>query len=639
MREIRVLPTYLVNKIAAGEVVERPASVVKELVENALDAAATAVDVTVEDGGRRLIAVRDNGVGMGPEDLKLAFASHATSKIADEEELFSIRTMGFRGEALASIAAISHAHILTRRRSDSDSPSSDAAACEVQAEGEAVHPVRPAAGAEGTTVTVRDLFFNTPARRKFLRTANTEFGHIVEAIARLALPHREVAFSLTHNGRQTHKLPAAADLRQRVADFFGAELADSLLAFADEGGGVRTCGLIAPPAQARASGRWQYFFVNSRYVRDRFLAHALREAYRGMVEPTRSPVGFVFLEMDPSQVDVNVHPAKIEVRFRNGQLVHSQLLGSVRERLNKANVPAVSIAADREESPEEDPDDARRQSLKQALADFFKSASPPQQRLRFGEQETDRPPPYPASWPARRDREQPDLDAARPAETGRPFTGASAPAPTSESPGQDQSRFGPAFAAAARRDAIQLHNSYIVTGDEDGLVIIDQHALHERIIFEDLSRRIATGNLTAQRLLIPETVEVGQPDKAVLTERADLLARLGIEVSEFGPNSVAVHSFPALLAERQVPVAGWMRDLLDLLAEHASADGGELLTHALAAMACGAAVKAGDPLTDEEIDALLARRSQVQQAASCPHGRPTTLMLTLAQLEKQFKRS
>lgn len=627
MSEIHVLPRHLVNKIAAGEVIERPASVVKELVENALDAGATAVDVTVEDGGKRLIAVRDSGAGMTAEDLALAFAAHATSKIADEEDLFRITSMGFRGEALAAVRAVSQAHIVTRRRADD---ARDASGCELRAEGETIHAVRPAAAPEGTTVTVRNLFFNTPARRKFLRTAATEFGHVVEQLCRLALPHRQVAFSLTHNGRATHRLPATESLRQRAGDCFGAELAEGLLDFADEGHGVRVSGLLGRPSAARGSGRWQYFFVNGRFIRDRFLGHALREAYRGLIEPNRWPAALVFLEMDPSTVDVNVHPAKVEVRFHNGRLVHSQLLGAIREALNKAELaPSMAIdarAGDEDVSPGED---ARRQSLRQALADFFKSAAPAQQRLGF-------------SRPAAPERPRPAAAPERAGSGGRP-----APAvPTAQeaatlpgAPAEAPDLRREPTATAAPPGAIQIHNSYIVAATDEGLAIIDQHALHERILFEELSARIASGNLTTQRLLIPEAVEVGESEKAALADRADLLRRLGVEVSEFGPNTVAVQAFPSLLVERKVPAASFLRDLLDLLGECASSDGAELLERAMAAMACKAAIKAGDPLTDAEIGALLARRCGTQRSSACPHGRPTTLTLTLDELDRQFRRT
>ena len=320
-------------------------------------------------------------------------------------------------------------------------------------------------------------------------------------------------------------------------------------------------------------------------------------------------MALVFLEIEPAAVDVNVHPAKVEVRFRQGQLIHSQLLGVLRETLNKADLaPRVAIDAGAGDEPPE-PDDDRRRSLKQALAEFFKSTPPPQRRLE-----------YPAP-------------PARAESRGTSFPPA---APVPEPPGPTSPA---AEAPAPRVAAIQRHNSYIVTATEEGLAIIDQHALHERILFEELTRRLAEGSLLSQRLLIPESVELGEAEKAALADRAELLERLGIEVGEFGPGSVAIHRFPSLLAERKVPAVAFLRDLLDVLAESASADGAELLERVLATMACKAAVKAGDPLTAEEIEALLGRRVAAERSSSCPHGRPTVLKLSLAELDKQFKRT
>ncbi len=338
MPTIHVLPTVLVNKIAAGEVIERPASIVKELVENALDAGATRIDVALEDGGRRAVAVSDNGSGMAADDLALAFVPHATSKIATDEDLFAIGTMGFRGEALASVAAVSHAHIRTRRR-DSD------AGFQIEASGESVGAVAPCAAAAGTTITIRDLFFNTPGRRKFLKTAGTELGHCTEQIVRLALPHPQVAFTLTHNGKPVQNFPATTSTALRAGDVFGRELADALLPIAARRGrGISVAGLAAKPQAARSSGNWQYFFLNGRFIRDRLMSHALREAYRGVTDPNRFPVAMIFITIDPAEVDVNVHPTKVEVRFRDSQAVHGELLAALRETLNRANLsPDVSL--------------------------------------------------------------------------------------------------------------------------------------------------------------------------------------------------------------------------------------------------------------------------------------------------------
>lgn len=618
MPTIHVLSTHLVNKIAAGEVIERPASVVKELVENALDAGAARVGVAVEDGGRKLIAVTDDGGGMSAEDLALAFVPHATSKIVSEEDLDRIGTMGFRGEALASIASVSHAHIRTRR-------TQDAGGHEVEASGEKVSEVRPCPAAGGTTVTIRDLFFNTPARRKFLRTANTEFGHVSEHLARLALPQARVTFTLQHNGREVQNLPACASTAQRVADLFGPDIADGLMPIAGRGGRIGVAGLLGAPAAARNSSRWQYFFLNGRYIRDRVLAHALKEAYRGLIDPSTNPAAFVFLEMDPAEVDVNVHPTKIEVRFRDSQLVHGEVLAALRGTLNKADLtPSASLQEALREAPPPADAEKRRESLKQAMADFFRSTPPPQPRLSFPDHGPKPPPPRLPELPSA------SREAADPPASADPVEVASA--------GLLSSSPTPPPAPLAR--AIQFHNSYLVTDCEDGLLIVDQHALHERILYNELRQRLTEGKLTSQRLLIPLTMAVSPREAAALEGRADLLGRLGVEAAQFGPRTVAIHQFPSLLAQRGIAPEEFLRELLDLMLEHpADGDPEALLESVLSIMACKAAVKAGQALAPAEIDDLLARRDAAEKSSSCPHGRPTTLRLTLKDLEKQFHRT
>ena len=606
---IHVLPTLLVNKIAAGEVIERPASVVKELVENALDADATRIDVTIEDGGRKLIAVSDTGVGMGPDDLELAFAPHATSKLTDEEDLFRIGTLGFRGEALASIASISRAHLRSCRRGRDE-----AGGYEVDASGGTVSEVRPCPAPPGTTVTIRDLFFNTPARRKFMRTANTESAHVTEQVTRLALPHPEVAFTLTHNGRSVHNLAPAETTLARAADLFGGDLAESLTPLLGRGDDhVSVSGLIAPPSAARGSGKWQYFFLNGRYIRDRLLSHAVREAYRGLIEPSRWPVVFLFIEIDPAEVDVNVHPTKMEVRFRDSQRIHGELLAALRETLSKANLtPRAEMGGPLDGVEGEGRDPKREASLREALADFFKSAPPPQPRLNF---------PSPAAAPHHGGPRPPwPTTGGHATQTAHPPAAVRA---------DQQSEFG----------AIQIHRAYIVAPVDDGLVIIDQHALHERLIYNELRARLTEAPLTAQKLLIPETVVVTPAEADRLHNHADLLGQLGIEVAAFGPNTVAVQQFPSLLVERRVPIGQFLHQILDTLADDETAEAERLLENLLEVMACKAAVKSGDPLAPGEIDSLLARRDSAEKGSSCPHGRPTTLKLSLGDLEKQFKRS
>ncbi|MGC9453987.1 MAG: DNA mismatch repair endonuclease MutL [Phycisphaerae bacterium] len=633
MPAIHVLPRHLVNKIAAGEVIERPASVVKELVENALDAGATRVEIRLSDGGRKLIEVIDDGCGMDGEDLALAFAPHATSKISTDDDLFAVSTMGFRGEALASIASIARVHARTRRH--------DAASGhEIEACDQHVGEVRPCPAAGGTTITVRDLFFNTPARRKFMRTANTELGHVTEQLARLALPRPDVAFRLVHNDRELRNLPAAQTTARRVADLFGQELSDALLPLAPRRGPVVVEGLVAKPSAARASGKWQYFFLNGRYIRDRVLLHALREAYRGLLEPTMSPVAFIFLEVDPGDVDVNVHPTKIEVRFRDSQLVHGELLAALKETLNKADLaPEASLGGPEDFGEPREPggDEGRRESLRQALADFFKSAPPQQPRLSFPESST-------RSQQGRPEQtSQPGLLSGMsqaPPSQGAPPTQQPAEAPRSTpADGQrDEATVEGFYQPVPHRPAVQIHNSYIVTEADEGLIIVDQHALHERLLYNELRGRLAEGGLTSQRRLIPETLEVTAGEADLLETHAELLRRLGISVEPFGPRTVAIQAFPTLLCERDVSPGGFLRELLDALGDDESIDSERLLEEVLAMMACKAAVKAGDPLTPGEMDDLLDRREQAEKYSSCPHGRPTTIRLSLKELEKQFHR-
>ncbi len=624
MANIRKLPPELVNQIAAGEVIARPASVVKELVENALDAGAGRVDVVIEDGGAKLISVTDDGAGMAADDLSLAFTPHATSKITTTDDLFNIDTLGFRGEALASIGSISHAHIRTRKPDETGG-------YEITSSGDTTEQPRPCAAAGGTTVTIRDLFFNTPARRKFMRKANTEFGHISEQVTRLALPQSQVAFSLSHNGRTKFDLPAVNSTAVRVKDLFGSSMAETLLPISSRPGPVQVNGLIGQPSAGRGSGKWQYFFLNGRFIRDRILTHALREAYRGLIDSNRWPVAFVFIELDPAEVDVNVHPTKVEVRFRDSQAVHGQLLAALRETLNKsALTPAAQIESPSQFAPasEDHGQTQRRESLTEALADFFKSAAPAQSKLHFP------PPSIPAAAPAAAGEK---IYAGEPVETI-----AAAPASYSSqavAPAQQaQTAVEPAPQIPTGRSAVQMHNSYIVSAEDEGIMIVDQHALHERIIYNQLAQRLTAGGLASQRLLIPETVTVSEIESDTIAENEAFFTRMGIEVAPFGPQTVAIQRFPSLLTNRGVSAGEFLREMLDELSQGPISPE-IMLEKTLSVMACKAAVKAGEKLTQAEIDNLLAQRDQVEKGSACPHGRPTTLMLTLKDLEKQFKRT
>jgi len=616
MPSIQVLSPLLVNKIAAGEVIERPASVVKELIENSLDAGATRIEVAIDQGGRKLIRVVDDGFGMDPEDLQRCIQPHATSKIRQEEDLFGIATMGFRGEALPSIGAVSQVRIVSRR-ADADE------AYEICLAGSNVEPISAAAGPPGTTIEVRELFFNVPARQKFLRTPQTEMGHITEQVARIALVHPEVEFRLTHNGRLVHHLRPADGMQPRIADFYGKDMANVLLEISREERGVKIHGYIAPPSESRSSNKWQYFFLNGRYIRDRFIGHAIREAYRGLImEGNRHPVAFLSIEIDPSAVDVNVHPTKIEVRWRDANALYSQMLSVLRDRFLTSDLTHTWRTQPNEEHASEEAagtedDDARRQQIRQSIADYFKKARPIT---------GDSPPAF---------------------TPGPPSTGGSPNMPTQSvgmphgemgSTGGLPTSTGPSTHPPILGDLIQIHRSYIAAETTEGMIIVDQHALHERILFERLSEEITRGPLESQRLLIPDTLDVSGDQISIVETHADVLKQLGFELTPYGPSTIAIHACPSLL--KQDRVIAYVRDLLDRLSSQDAPATPEMLTNdLLSMMACKAAVKAGDPLTPEEMRELMAQRDRVERSTNCPHGRPTSLRLSLTDLEKQFKRT
>ena len=581
-RPIRTLPTSVVNKIAAGEVIERPASVVKELVENALDAGATRIVVEIADGGRALIRVIDDGRGIPAAELPLAFAPHATSKIEADAELDAVATMGFRGEALASIGEVGRAKITSRTAGED-------AAWSIADDGGRVGDPQPAAGNVGTTIEVIDLFFNVPARRKYLKGAAAESAHVTDTLTKLALARPDVAFRYERDGKLVSDRPAGTP-RDRWLTGWPAEYAGEALDVAADHAGYRLRGVVGRPELAATHARYQHLYVNRRPVRDKYLQHALKEAFRGLTEPGRHPAAVLALDVPPGEVDVNVHPAKAEVRFRESGRVHALVLSAVREALLGADLtPKAQPRVD---------DDAPRESVRETLAQFFKEGLQSQ----VAQQRFDEP--------------------------------GSAAAPQHAEPNE----IDPPAAADVPRGAMQLHNSYLVVPDADGMLIIDQHALHERVIFEDLLARLRRGPLESQALLLPLTFDADGDELAKLDRLRPLLSRLGLDVEPFGPDAVAVRAFPSFL-HRLDPVA-FVRDVLRRADYEVDALNDEALLHdVLDMMSCKAAVKAGDPLTPAEVDALLARRAAATRSSNCPHGRPTTLRLTLADLEKQFKRT
>jgi DNA mismatch repair protein MutL len=628
--DIHILPDALINKIAAGEVVERPASVVKELLDNAVDAGAKRLSIAIENGGRTLIRVTDDGSGIAPDQVALALARHATSKIQTMDDLFAIQTMGFRGEALASIAGVSHTTIITRRTSDEQ-------AIRVVARESVMDAPVPCAAPAGTTIEVRDLFYCVPARRKFLRGDSTEFGHISETVLRTALAHPEIAFALTHNGRTTLNLPATADAQARVIAALNKDLQGQLIALDHHEDGISVSGFAGTPATARATAHYQYLFLNGRYIRDRSIFHAVKESFRGLIEPHAQPVAVIFLAMPPTAFDVNVHPQKIEVRFREPNLAYRAVLAAIRQRLLSSDLtprmrPGTSGAFGTPTPQAVNKFMANQtEERRQVIAEFFRDPQPLQQSL---------------DLPAVLSQQQ---GVAEEHSTGTvqghysgndqslpPATTAGATSAISTAPAWPP-RSEPGFSPSGSPKFMQFHNMFIVVEDGDGLLIIDQHALHERVIYENLLARARAGTIAGQRLLLPVVVSVNAHQLAGLERVRPLLTTLGIEVTQFDAASVAVQSLPSLLS--RLNTMDFVRELLDKVSEESATITDEELLHEVLDMAaCKAAVKAGDPLAKEEIGALLARRQEVERSSNCPHGRPTTIRLERRELEKQFKR-
>jgi DNA mismatch repair protein MutL len=584
MPRIQQLPPSVVTKIAAGEVIERPSSVVKELLENSVDAGSTRIDIDIEQGGVELIRVVDNGCGILAADLPLAFASHATSKLQSADDLFRIGTLGFRGEALASIGGVAQVTLQSRTPDQ-------ACGAEVGCQGGDLGPVRAWNGSPGTRIEVRHLFYNTPVRRKFLRTPATETGHVCEAVTRLALACPALHLTLRHNGKLVYEVPATADLPVRLGLFFGAEVRDRLYALEAGQAPVRLRGYVADPACERGNAKMQYLFVNGRWIRDRSLGHALHEAYRGLLMTGRYPVAFLFLELPPDQVDVNVHPTKAEVRFRDSHALYHLVLTAIRERLRAENLTARLQAPSMAGGPQPPGPDARRE------------VGLPTQEAGL------------TSVPPRAD----GISLDHRMETPTPFAGATPPS------------------SLSAEKVIQLYDAYLVVETPEGMLVIDQHALHERILFEQLKQRVRSGPLESQRLLIPEPVDFSAEQAARTLEHCEALAELGLGVEDFGGGTVLLTSYPAILGNRSPQVT--LRAVVDhLVAKERPPSREQLLNNLLSLMACHAAVRAGDRLTPEEMNALIAQRGLADDTHHCPHGRPTALLFSRQELERQFRR-
>jgi DNA mismatch repair protein MutL len=596
---IKELPSQLVNQIAAGEVIERPASVIKELVENSLDAGATRIEVEVEQGGMRLCRVRDDGMGIAPGELSLALARHATSKISSFEDLERVVTLGFRGEALPSIASVARLSLVSRQ-ADSEH------GWKVSADQGVISDPVPEAHGQGTTIDVQDLFYNVPARRKFLRTERTEFGHIDRLLRRLALGHFGVEFRLLHQRKPVLRLPAAherAAREQRLAEVCGSAFAEQCLFVDHEAAGLRLWGWLGLPTFSRSQPDLQHVYVNGRMIRDKVVTHALRMGYQDVLFHGRQPAYVLYLEMNPALVDVNAHPTKHEVRFRDSRTVHGFLFRTVEQALS-----GTRPGAERSETP---PGPTR-------ISDPSLSAVPPSQHamgLRLADHRS-------------------SLGQIGPG-TVRDQVGAYGSLHSLLQVGQTGSEAGAEYPLGFA--LAQLHGIYILAQNQAGLVLVDMHAAHERISYEKLKRSMDIGGIKAQPMLVPLKIAVSEREADLAEQRAEWFSELGFEIGRSGPSSLTVRQVPALL--RDVDVEQLVRDVLADLVEHGQTRRlEEISNELLATMACHGSVRANRRLSLDEMNALLREMETTDRADQCNHGRPTWTQISLGEMDRLFLR-
>ncbi|MBU2954574.1 DNA mismatch repair endonuclease MutL [Marinobacter sp. F3R08] len=631
MPSIRLLSPRLANQIAAGEVVERPASVVKELVENALDAGASRVDVEVEQGGVKLIRVRDDGNGIQEDDLPLALSRHATSKIASLDDLEAVASLGFRGEALASISSVSRLTLTSRTASQE-------AASRVEVEGREMDArISPAAHPVGTTLEVRDLFFNTPARRKFLRTEKTEFNHVEECVRRQALSRFDVGFTLRHNQRVVQSLrpaEAAIDRERRIGALCGQQFIDNAVVIDAEATGLRLWGWVALPTFSRSQADLQYFFVNGRVIRDRLVAHAVRQAYRDVLYNNRHPAFVLYLEVDPATVDVNVHPTKHEVRFRDGRLVHDFIFRTLHKALADVRPDdhlrgAVAQSFGRESAGQAQEAGVATGASWSGQPSVPDSGHPGTSVTGYGGQSQPQ-----QEWHANDQMAfYQSLNAGGGSEGQRPMpvtsSGVDAPVPTPPVDSDQEPPLGYAIA--------QLHGIYILAQGRAGLIVVDMHAAHERITYERMKRALVEQDLTSQPLLVPLSLAVSQKEAALTESHGEELQKLGLQLERIGPETLAVRQVPALL--RGADTEQLVRDVLADLIEHGQSDRVEAVTHELlGTMACHGSVRANRQLTIPEMNSLLRDMEATERSGQCNHGRPTWTLVTMSELDKLFLR-
>ncbi|MDO5552972.1 MAG: DNA mismatch repair endonuclease MutL [Planctomycetia bacterium] len=688
MASIKLLSANMINKIAAGEVIERPASVVKELVENAIDAGASRIELTIEKSGSDLIRVIDDGSGIPRDELPLALTSHATSKIAETDDLFKILTLGFRGEALASIAEVSQLLVRSRTAATPEG-------AEITSHGGELSAPAPCGAPVGTCIEVRNLFFNIPARRKFLKSASTEFGHITEAVIRLALPYYQIHFVLRHNGKVVYDLPPVASMLQRIDRLFGSELAGRLIhvSNANRDSNVKLSGYVGHPDASRPNNNLQYLFLNQRFIRDRSLGHALSEAYRGLLPVGRCPVSFLNVSLPPDFVDVNVHPTKNEVRFADPSRVYSSLLGAIREEFLRSDLtsrPRFDTGASQdathswqtnnERDPQTALDDSTSEVVRNQILDWAQgnalAPSPVNREVRPSPARSESAPvtsrPDVTPYPMR------DIDRARlinpnhlPAFLPFPESGSNLAlhrlAATDETGGpkdipqlgEEQSGYlaSPVGEEDVEEDGdsncghaaaqlpttpdghpvIQIHQRYLIFETETGMAIVDQHALHERILYEKIRSQMEQGKLSGQMLLVPVAVDLTPPEVACVLENKETLAEFGLIADTFGGNTIIITGYPTI-AERLNP-EDVLHLLLTPLMNGQKPSRTDLLDEMMHQMACKAAVKAGDFLQQESIHELLIQAQEEVRSHHCPHGRPSTLVFTCPELDKLFKRT
>ena len=596
MPTIKPLPELLINQIAAGEVVERPASALKEILENSIDAGASKITVQLQQGGVKQIRVSDDGSGIAKDELLLALTRHSTSKISTLEDLQRIASLGFRGEALASIAAVSRLTLISRQAGQNH-------AWQIQVDGHQVSQPEPAALSSGTVLDVNDLYFNIPARRKFLKSEITEFAHCDEAFKRMALSQCGIEFTLQHNGK-VRRLLRPANSSQRIAAILGEEFDQSAAVVDEQSADMRLHGMVALPAYARASRDAQYFFVNNRYVSDKLISHALREAYRDVLHLDKHPAFVLFLEIDPESVDVNVHPSKTEVRFREPRALHQFIFHAINKVLAAPN-KIINTGA-----PE--PEQATRSFSAYPRSSIAQPGTVAQPAGFYGTLFGTQPRTYPS----------PSISTAT----------AQTPAPTQTATNAEQLDHHPLGFALG-----QLHGIYILAQNARGLVVIDMHAAHERIMYEQLKHALDRHEIAMQPLLIPVTFHASELEVAAVEENQDTLAQLGFDIASLSPTTLAVRAVPTTL--RDADIAQLARELLREIREYGAS---QILTakrnEILATMACHGAVRANRKLTLEEMNALLRDMEQTERADQCNHGRPTWFETSLAELDKFFMR-